>query len=174
MRDAVERRLGNSRVSWTVLDLGCGTGLCGLLFRNVARRLIGIDLSPRMIEKARERGVYDELHVDELTEYLARLEKWVDLIVAADVLVYIGDLAPVLANARRALKAGGLFAFFVEHADGDDFALLPSERFVHGTGYVTRQTSAAGFAIETVDRATLRKEGRGPIVGDVYLLRLNA
>ena len=174
LRDAVERRLDGVQVSWTVLDIGCGTGLCGPLFRSLARRLVGIDLSPRMIEKVRERGVYDELHVDELTEYLARCENWVDLIVAADVLVYIGDLAPVFAGACRAIKADGLFAFFVEHADGDDFTLLPSGRFAHGTDYVARQASRAGFTIETVDRATLRKEGRGPIVGDVYLLRLNA
>ncbi len=174
LRDAVERRLGDSRVSWIVLDIGCGTGLCGPLFRCLARRLVGVDLSPRMIGKARERGVYDELHVAEITEYLARRESWVDLIVAADVLVYIGNLKPVLANAHRTLKANGLFAFSVEHSDGDDFALLPHGRFAHGTDYVARQASRAGFTIETVDRATLRKEGRGPIVGDVYLLRLNA
>ncbi len=174
LRDAVERRLGGARASWTVLDIGCGTGLCGPLFRSLARRLVGVDLSPRMIEKARERGVYDELHVDELTEYLARRENWVDLIVAADVLVYIGDLAPVFAGARRVLKADGLFAFFVEHADGDDFALVPSGRFAHGASYVARHAASAGFVVETVDRAILRKEKDGPVAGDVYLLRCDA
>ncbi len=86
----------------------------------------------------------------------------------------IGDLAPVLANAHRTLKANGLFAFSVEHSDGDDFALLPHGRFPHGTSYVARQATRAGFAIETVDRATLRKENGEPVPGDVYLLRLNA
>ncbi len=174
LRDAVERRLGGARASWTVLDIGCGTGLCGPLFRSLARRLIGVDLSPRMIEKARESGVYDELHVDELTEDLARRENWVDLIVAADVLVYIGDLAPVFAGACRALKADGLFAFFVEHADGDDFALAPSGRFAHGAGYVARHAASAGFVVETVDRAILRKEKDGPVAGDVYVMRCDA
>ncbi len=174
LRDAVDRRLDGARASWTVLDIGCGTGLCGPLFRDLARRLIGVDLSPRMIDKARERCVYDELHVGELTEFLARRDNWVDLIVAADVMMYVGSLTPVLVNARRALKANGLFAFFVEHADGDDFALAPSGRFVHGTGYVTHQTSAAGFVIENTDQAILRKENGEPVPGDVYLLRCGA
>ncbi len=174
LRDAVERRLGDSRVSWIVLDIGCGTGLCGPLFRRLARRLVGVDLSPRMIDKARERGVYDELHVAEITEYLARSESSVDLIVAADVLVYIGDLRPVLTNAHRALKANGLLAFFVEHADGDDFALASSGRFVHGRDYVAREAASAGFAIESVAKEIFRKEKDGPIVGDVYLMRRGA
>ncbi len=174
LRAAVQRRLGGSQVSWTVLDLGCGTGLCGPLFRKLAGRLIGVDLSPRMIEKARERGVYDEFHVDELTEYLARIENWVDLIVAADVLVYIGDLTPVLANARRALKANGLFAFSVEHSDNDGYGLLPSGRFAHSTGYVAREAMRAGFVIEGADRAVLRKEGEMGVLGDICLLRRSA
>ncbi len=174
LRDAVERRLGGAGASWTVLDIGCGTGLCGPLFRKLARRLIGVDLSPRMIEKARERGVYDALDVAELTEYLARRENWVDLIVAADVLVYIGDLAPVLAGACRALKAGGLFAFSVEHSDGVDFALLPSGRFAHSTAYVARETMRAGYVVEGAERAVLRKEGEVGVLGDICLLRRSA
>src|SRR5690606_25849867 len=90
-----------------VLDLGCGTGLSGLVFRDCAAHLAGVDLSPRMLDKARGRGIYDELHCADLVQALERPGPDWDLMLAADVFVYLGDLGAVLRAAARALRPGG-------------------------------------------------------------------
>jgi len=106
----------------TVLDVGCGTGLCGPLFKNMSDTLVGVDLSSEMVEYARLRGVYDELLVEEITESFARysdtenktLFRSVGLIVAADVFVYSGELEGVFKSSAQALKKGGWFAMTLE------------------------------------------------------------
>jgi len=97
-----------------ILDAGCGTGLCAPLLRPYARHLTGVDLSPRMLDKARERGGYDELVVAELTAFLAGQQSAYDLIVSADTLVYFGALDAVLHAVTAALRPGGWLAFTAE------------------------------------------------------------
>jgi predicted TPR repeat methyltransferase len=97
-----------------VLDIGCGTGLCGALLRPISRRLVGVDLSPNMLSKAAARGVYDQLNCSELTQWLAECGQHFDLAVAADVLCYFGDLSAAFANARGVLVPGGCFACSLE------------------------------------------------------------
>src|SRR5690606_33739696 len=91
-----------------VLDAGCGTGLCGPLLRSAAARLAGVDLSGGMVGKARERGIYDDLHVQELTAFMAASPASFDVIVSADTLVYFGALEAVAQAARQCLRGGGL------------------------------------------------------------------
>jgi len=106
----------------TVVDVGCGTGLCGPLFRNMSGTLVGVDLSAEMVEHARARSVYDELYVEEITESLARYSnssdkerlRAIELMVAADVFVYSGDLEGVFQSAAKSLKKGGWFALTLE------------------------------------------------------------
>ena len=86
---------------WTCFDLGCGTGLCGLLLRPAGRDAGGVDLSPAMIEKARARGVYDRLEAGDLVEAMKKAPRSFDLLVAADVFIYVGDLAPTFEAAAR-------------------------------------------------------------------------
>src|SRR5207302_1633468 len=100
-----------------VLDLGCGTGLAGELFRPLSRRLDGVDLSPRMLAQAATRGVYDRLAAGDLLTHLGGTGDRYHLVLAADVFVYLGDLAPVFAAARLVLRAGGWLAFTVEASD---------------------------------------------------------
>src|SRR5918994_355901 len=128
-----------------VLDVGCGTGLAGVAFRSLAGRLHGSDLAPRMVEKARRRGVYDHLEVAELIEGIARTPSAWDLVVAADVLVYVGDLAPVMDAARVGLCSGGFFCATVEQCAGDGFALGPSRRYAHSAAYIRRIATEAGL-----------------------------
>ena len=90
----------------SVLDLGCGTGLSGAVFKDIAARLDGVDLSPKMIAAARSRAIYDGLTVQDIETSLAQDGPAYDLIVAADTLVYLGDLSPVLSGARVRLKEG--------------------------------------------------------------------
>src|ERR1700761_3409709 len=98
------------RAGLDVLDLGCGTGLTGIVFRDLARRLDGIDLSPAMVEKARARGIYDDLAVGDIEEAAGDYDLW----LAADTLVYLGDLTRIMAAASRSLRPGGFFLFTVE------------------------------------------------------------
>jgi predicted TPR repeat methyltransferase len=155
-----------------VVDLGCGTGLCAPLLRPAAKTLVGVDLSEGMLEQARARGGYDTLHREDLVEHLAARPGAYDLAVSADVLVYIGDLAPLFGAAHGALRPGGRLAVSVEHLDGDGrYELQPTRRYKHTRGYVEATARAAGFTVETALLAELRREGRGWIRGGLYLLR---
>jgi predicted TPR repeat methyltransferase len=170
LRGIVGDRL-DDRAPVAVLDLGCGTGICGPLFRPLASRLVGVDLSPGMLARARERGVYDDLVEADLVDYVAACRDPVELCIAADVFVYLGDLAPALAAIAQALAEGGYLAFTVESAEAEDWVLRRSGRYAHGRGYVRRAALASGLEVEAVERATLRTENDKPVPGDVWLLR---
>jgi predicted TPR repeat methyltransferase len=153
-----------------VLDLGCGTGLAGIELRPYARTLIGSDLSPRMVARARQREIYDELHVEDLATTLAR-ERDVDLIVAADVFLYVGPLEATLAACTTALRPGGLLAFSVERSTGDDVVLQQTLRYAHADSYVLALASAHGLAVERAEPTVLRMDNGEPVSGVLYLLR---
>jgi predicted TPR repeat methyltransferase len=111
----------------------------------VARKIVGVDLSSRMIGQARQRKVYDELFVDEIVAFLSVRFGQFDALVSADVLIYVGDLRAFFAAAGQALKAGGLLAFSVEKHEGEGFALGVTRRFSHSIGYVRAALAGAGF-----------------------------
>jgi predicted TPR repeat methyltransferase len=153
-----------------VIDLGCGTGLCGPLFRNVAARLVGVDLSPRMLEKAGERRVYDELREADIIDVLQNSANAFDLVLAADVFIYVGGLAPVFVACNKALRQGGLFAFSVESVESGDFLLRASGRYGQSLRYIRELAGKHGFDIAIVREAVIRKEGQQPIPGHVFVL----
>jgi len=155
----------------STLDLGCGTGLLGPLLRPLSDRLAGVDLSPAMLARAEALGVYDELACEEIVEHLRATETRHDLVVAADVFIYIGALAPVFAGVARVLAPGGAFAFTAEAlADGSrDVALLPSLRYAHSERHLRELASAHGFALASLLRAPLRRE-QGRDVEGLYLI----
>jgi predicted TPR repeat methyltransferase len=130
-----------------------------------------------MLAKAKTRAVYDELVCAELAEYLAGVTQPVDLAVAADVFVYIGDLDAVFARVAATLRPGGMFAFSVEStasepgAERADYRLLPTHRYAHSPDYVRRLASRHGFGVETAESAVIRKNGDADIVGQLVLLR---
>ncbi|MDB6102596.1 MAG: hypothetical protein JWO52_2595, partial [Gammaproteobacteria bacterium] len=153
--------------SLDVLDIGCGTGLCGPLLRPIARRLVGVDLSPNMLSKAAMRAVYDQLNCAELTQWLAECGQQFGLVVAADVLCYFGDLSAALANTRAVLAPGGCFACSLEAlpaaaADNptspEPFLLQPHGRYQHDRKHVEAALSAAGLDIVSISTQTLRHE----------------
>ena len=159
--------------AWRVIDVGCGSGLGGAAFRGIARHLIGSDLSPRMIEIARRRGVYDELHVEDLVATLDRTHD-VDAIVAADVFIYVGALDDAFRAAAGALRPGGLLALSTERGDGDGYRLQPSSRYAHGDGYVRGLARRHGFAVRETRDTVLRTDHSGPVAGALYLLAAGA
>lgn len=158
-----------------VLDLGCGTGLSGAALRPMARRIQGVDLSPAMIERATARGVYDELTLGDMLDTLRRAGRaTVDLVVATDVLIYVGDLAPVFEAAADVLRPGGMFAFSVEAGAGDRYYLQASRRFAHSQPYLERLAQIFGLAVERFTTIPVRKEAGQPLPGYLVLLRVPA
>jgi predicted TPR repeat methyltransferase len=151
-----------------VLDAGCGTGLCGPLVGPFARRLVGVDLSARMLLQAEARHVYDELYKCELTAYLRDWPATFDVIVSADTLVYFGPLDEVVAAAATALRPGGRLIFTVEAAlddgPGAGYVLGPHGRYNHARQYVEGVLAAANLAPE-IASAELRLEAGAPVAG---------
>jgi predicted TPR repeat methyltransferase len=156
-----------------VLDLGCGTGLCGPMLRPYARRLVGIDLSERMLAKARERGLYDNLLKAEVTEYLGRAQNAWDLVVGGDVFVYFGALEAVFAATKAGLRPGGRFAFTVERDDDPPggWRLNKSGRYAHSADYLRKLAAEHGFVVESFAEIVKRYEGNDPVNGYVVVLR---
>lgn len=154
-----------------VLDAGCGTGLAGPVLKDRAAWLEGFDLSPQMVGKARSRAVYDVLHVGELVEVLSRHREAWDLIVAADVLVYVGDLAPAFRAASAALSPGGRFVFTVERGPEPGFRLQPSRRYAHAVDYLRETAGAAGLAVELIEDCSSRRDRGQPVPGLLVSLR---
>lgn len=156
----------------SALDLGCGTGLMGPVLAPHCGALDGVDLSSLMLEKARALGCYRHLVHAEIAAHLRETQERHDLVVAADVFVYIGDLAPVFAGVARVLMPGGLFAFSVEEAgDGTErYELRPSSRYAHREAYLRQLAAGHGFDVRSLTRATLRHEQRVPIGGLLVLL----
>jgi predicted TPR repeat methyltransferase len=163
--------------SLEVLDLGCGTGLCGLQVRDWAHTLIGVDLSPKMLAKARERGIYDELILSELLPPLQASEGRFDLILASDVLFYVGDLEPVTRAVHQALRPGGRFAFTVELPErdaaregGPDYRLLPIGHFVHSRPYLRKVAAEAHLREVSATEVEFPREDGQSVPGLVLVL----
>ncbi len=154
-----------------VLDLGCGTGLCGSLIRLIADAVDGVDVSQAMLEAAAARGVYRDLIHADLAHFLAETERRADLVLAADVFIYVGELSGVFRSVRRILEPGGCFALSVElSAPGQDVRLLPSLRYAHSESYIDRLAQAHGFTVRERFTAPLRLDQGQPVAGlYVYL-----
>lgn len=156
-----------------ILDLGCGTGLAGVVFNDMAARLDGVDLSPAMIEKARTLDIYDTLAVGDIETGLAAFNRKYDLILAADTVVYLGDLENFFAGvAAGRLAENGMFLFTVEKKDGEGFELGPKRRWRHSESYLRAQAGRAGLDVAGLMPASPRTEAGVPVEGFAVALRL--
>lgn len=154
----------------SVLDAGCGTGLCGPLIREHSDRLVGIDLSPQMVERARSRGSYDEVAVAELSAFMRSHVEQFDAIVSADTLVYFGSLEEPLSAARDALIPPGVLVFTLELLPAgatENYRLEPHGRYAHSEQYVQTALAAAGFSVRALSAVVLREERGVPVNGAV-------
>jgi predicted TPR repeat methyltransferase len=161
--------LGPPAARLEILDAGCGTGLCGEHFKPFARRLVGVDLSREMLVKAAARKLYNELIVGELTAFVGLVAAAWDVIVSADTLVYFGDLAPVMAAARRGLRPGGHLVFTLERAGDAEapggFRINPHGRYSHTEAYVRTVLGAVELEPRQVTPVHLRLEFSKPVEG---------
>ena len=146
-----------------VLDAGCGTGLSGALLKAYASCLRGVDLSSAMLDKARERNIYDELVEAEITRYLRGTPATFDVVACVDTLVYFGALDEVLGAVRGALRPGGWVCFTVERTGtvggiAQGYTIAGNGRYQHVPGYVDEMMARAGFATVEVEELFLRLE----------------
>jgi predicted TPR repeat methyltransferase len=160
-----------------VLDLGCGTGLVGELFKPMARRLVGMDLSAGMLERARARGIYDQLIHDDLASGLHQLAEEgggsaaFDLALAADVFIYFGDLGTVFSGVGKVLRTGGMLALLTESAEtdnapwsGPDWRLLTTRRYAHSRPHLERLCRENGLEAVLARRVEARQEKDQPVM----------
>ena len=147
-------------------DLGCGTGLAAAAFARAVDHFIGVDLSPRMIERSRAAGLYTELEVADMLQGLrARGDASADIILAADAMVYVADLAPVLAEAARVLAPGGVLAFTTETHGGEGVVIGQGLRYAHGATYVRAAVESAGLKLPLLEDRSARNEDNAPVPG---------
>jgi len=171
LHDLVARLGGSGTLHARVLDLGCGTGLAGERFRACSSWLEGVDLSAGMVAIARRKSIYDLLEVGEAVTFAALKKRHYDLVVAADVLVYMGDLEAVMAAVSHALVPGGRFAFSVEAVEGAGFRLTAGHRYAHSQPYLRRMVEEAGLALEAVVETTCRLEAGQPLPAFLVVAR---
>lgn len=169
LRAAVDRVLPN-RTGLFVVDLGCGTGLTGAVIKPYARKLIGVDLSKRMLARAKRRGIYDELVEGDMMDALKKLPQRADLILAGDVLIYAGPLEPLFAQLVESLRPGGCFAATVEKSIDDDCVLSPTRRYAHSDKYIRKLAARSGFDVLAMDTFPLRREKKSVIEGLAFVV----
>ena len=166
-----QHALSQSQRVAAAIDLGCGTGLSGNAFRHRVDHFTGVDLSPLMIEKARAKGIYDRLATGDIGRFLMAEPTRYDLFIAADVLVYTGDLAPLLTACRSRARPGAQMVFSTERSEDAPYRLRATGRFAHHNGYVHETAQACRWQITAFQRAQIRKEGGAWIHGDLFLLQ---
>lgn len=160
------------------LDLGCGTGLCAPFLRPISRHLTGLDLSENMLAKAEQKQCYDTLVCAELVEFLSLQQQAYDLIIAADVFVYIGDLLATFQAVQNALRPNGIFCFSVEHADDSalknhtDYQLKPSQRYAHHTGYLQTLADECGLSVKEITQDYARQDKGEALLIDIVVMVL--
>ena len=170
LKKTFEEYLGFPRRFSRVCDLGCGTGLSGSAFKNMAIRMTGVDLSGKMLAKAREKDIYQELYQQDIVSFLKETRDRFDLFIATDLLIYIGDVSDLFAGVRRCTGSGAYFAFTTETCR-ESYRLRQSGRYAHSEDYIREMSLTAQFSVETVRGFDLRLENKIWIPGNLFILK---
>jgi len=157
---------------FAILDIGCGTGLMGKLLKPYASKIVGVDLSKEMLSRAKLTGTYDELIADDILEFLNKCNDKFDLVVSADVFIYIGELSNIFKDLVEIIKAGGLFCFSVEKNESIKFGLSPKTlRYSHSKEYIQKLASLHNFKIQNILERPIRQENHVDVDGYCFLLK---
>ena len=172
-----QRVLGMDKVGRLdcVLDLGCGTGLMGAQLAGHVKIIDGVDLSGKMLEKARSREIYRDLVEADIRDFLGTgsVSRFWNAIIAADVFCYCGYLDDILTMARKRIEQNGLLAFSVEASEEKDVEVLPSTgRYRHGRAYIERILMATNFKNWAIDTAVLRTNRGEDVHGYIVVARV--
>ena len=155
-----------------VLDIGCGTGLCGEYLKNCSKKLIGVDISSKMLKRAEKKNIYNQLIKDDLIDYLEKTKNKYDLIIASDVFIYTGNISKVFNLIRKKLTDGAYFIFSTELFSGNNFKILKTGRFAHSQEYIEEKCRENLFKIIYSDRIKIRKEKNKWIKGQLYIVKI--
>lgn len=149
-----------------VLDLGCGTGLMARALEGACGRIEGVDLSRLMLEKARQTRLYADLHESDLVGLLSRRATGeADLVVAADVFVYMASLEAAFRETHRVLGPKGLFSFTVQAHGGEGYVLGADARYAHSEAYLRELAATCGFTVVLLEQASTREDRGKPVPG---------
>ncbi len=170
LRAEVEKAGPTGRRFANVVDLGCGTGLSGAEFRGLSDRLTGVDLSRAMLDRAKEKNVFDALIQRDIVTFLSSTTETYDLFVATDVMIYVGDLNNLFLCVRKVASKNALFAFSTESVEGVDYNLNDTGRYAHSRRYIEFLSRKYGFLTRICKSETIRKESGRPVDGDLYIL----
>jgi predicted TPR repeat methyltransferase len=152
------------------LDLGCGTGLGGVALKSHSGPMVGVDASKAMLQKAREKGIYDALVHQDIVEFLSVTDLAFDYFIAMDVFPYIGDLTPLLSLIKSRNTRSATFAFSTEHRESGTYFLEKSGRYTHSKGYVEALCEQFGYQMVHFETSQLRMEGEVFLTGGLYFL----
>jgi len=170
IRDLILKSKSEKSQYKNVIDLGCGTGLAGIDLRAISTNLVGVDISENMVSEAKKLDIYDSLIIGDIIEKLNISQDKFDLLIALDVLIYIGDVQSTFKAVHRACKPDSLFVFSIEIQDENGYSLLKSSRYAHSDEYIMDQINGL-FDLVNSQNVRLRKEGENWIEGKVYIFR---
>ena len=171
LRQALQSLLSHDLHFQNAIDLGCGTGLAGTEFREMAARLSGIDISPKMIEEAEKKDIYDVLVVGDIMEFLNNTSERYDLFIAADVFLYIGNLAPLFTSIRTRSSIGAYLVFSTESSHEKEYVLRQTGRYAHSRNYIQSLAKDHRCIVEKCQSGGLRKEKGQWTMGDIFVLK---
>lgn len=153
------------------IDLGCGTGLSGVAFSDLVENLDGVDLSPKMIDIARKKAIYRNLLVDNISSFFSSVSAQYDLVLAADVFGYLGNLTPTMQMISRCTVPGAVICFSTETASGQTYRLQRSGRFAHSQEYILGLAREQGWTVVQHQPVDLRRERDGWVSGTLWIMR---
>jgi len=170
MYAAFQKVHSNQEQKIDILDLGCGTGLCGEYFKSNANLLVGVDISENMLSIARDKNIYDQLIEEEILVYLDQSHQQFDVILAADVVVYFGNLDVLFEKIKNRLRQNGIFIFNIEKNVEKAFLMTDSGRFAHSRDYLMQLYSHCQFEVLSCNEIAMRTQEGSDVIGDLYLL----
>jgi predicted TPR repeat methyltransferase len=170
IREEIDLTLGPGAHFEHTIDIGCGTGLAGIELRNRSKKLTGLDVSLRMIEKAKARNIYDHLHVGDIFEYFKSCNEIFDLVICADVLPYIGNIHTLFESIGGRMGVGACLAISTEATSEADYFLRDTARYAHSREYIEKVANDTGYTVISMKRENLRKHKGEWLLGDLVLL----